>query len=190
MTIGLHASPCRYSDVSLPLTQRAGCVTYFSAAVGRLASALRPRYHFVPGGNGFYERTPYRNHNTLQEKPRQVTRFIAVASQTNQTKAKSLYAFTISPMSFLSDDELCVQPSAVTDFPYTFRDMAGPGPRGAYGPPGGPGGGPFPGAMDGGMQPGGYFFSPQDRSRKRPFEDGGRRPPRDTRSEVRACLVA
>ncbi|KAF3220716.1 hypothetical protein TWF106_006137 [Orbilia oligospora] len=66
--------------------------------VQRLAQTLRPRYHFVSGGGGFYEREPYKNE--VREKDGQdaselVTRFIALADYGNEAKAKWMYAFKL-----------------------------------------------------------------------------------------------
>ncbi|KAL8727765.1 MAG: hypothetical protein Q9166_005820 [cf. Caloplaca sp. 2 TL-2023] len=68
--------------------------------VADLCSALRPRYHFGTSTDAFYEREPFFHQPTEKEpdiKP--VTRFISLASSTNASKRKSLYAFSIDPTS-------------------------------------------------------------------------------------------
>ncbi|KAK6544126.1 hypothetical protein TWF694_000834 [Orbilia ellipsospora] len=67
-------------------------------AIQRLTQGIRPRYHFVSGGGGFYEREPYKNE--VREKDGQdatelVTRFIALADYGNPSKAKWMYAFKL-----------------------------------------------------------------------------------------------
>ncbi|CAK5073418.1 unnamed protein product [Meloidogyne enterolobii] len=88
-----------------------------SKLLARLASGLRPRYHFA--GQGIhYERSPYRNHRVLLEPAQHVTRFIGLASVNNTNKQKWLYAFSCTPMRELSRDELVAQPDNSTEFPY------------------------------------------------------------------------
>jgi hypothetical protein len=90
-----------------------------SALMSRLASTLKPRYHFAGTEGIHYERAPYRNHEVLAEAAQQVTRFIALAEVANPSKAKWLYAFNITPMHQMSRQELVKQPEDVTEFPYT-----------------------------------------------------------------------
>ena len=59
-----------------------------SAAVSQLALSLQPRYHFCGLQGAFYERQPYRNHQTLQQVAKPVTRFIAMAPVGNPEKKK------------------------------------------------------------------------------------------------------
>ncbi|KAL3179311.1 hypothetical protein MRX96_038204 [Rhipicephalus microplus] len=73
-------------------------------------------------GDTYYERTPYRNHKVLQEQARHVTRFISLASVGNATKAKWLYAFSMDPMSSITNAELVKQPTDVTECPYEFSE--------------------------------------------------------------------
>lgn len=59
--------------------------------LAKLADGLRPRYHFVVGGDRFYEREPYRN--AVREKDGEgasetISRFIALADYGNVKKAK------------------------------------------------------------------------------------------------------
>ncbi|KAL7073260.1 hypothetical protein ACQ4LE_007326 [Meloidogyne hapla] len=88
-----------------------------SKLLARLASGLRPRYHFA--GQGIhYERSPYRNHRVLLEPAQHVSRFIGLAPVNNTNKQKWLYAFTCTPMRDLARDELVAQPDNSTEFPY------------------------------------------------------------------------
>lgn len=70
-----------------------------STWISHAAQLLRPRYHFVPGGDTFYERAPYVNerHKNDQTPDRRFTRFIALADFSNPAKAKALYAFSLDP---------------------------------------------------------------------------------------------
>ena len=56
--------------LTIPLTPQG------NKAISHLATALKPRYHFVFGP--YYERMPYRNHKILNEKCIQCTRFISL----------------------------------------------------------------------------------------------------------------
>ncbi|GMS79289.1 hypothetical protein PENTCL1PPCAC_1464, partial [Pristionchus entomophagus] len=85
--------------------------------LSRLASALKPRYHFAGMGT-HYERDPYRNHRVLLEPAQHVTRFIGLAGVGNEEKEKWIYAFSIQPMKKLIRSELTVQPPNSSEFPY------------------------------------------------------------------------
>ncbi|XP_023402587.1 CWF19-like protein 1 isoform X4 [Loxodonta africana] len=89
-----------------------------SALVSSLATALKPRYHFVALEKTYYERLPYRNHIVLQENAQHATRFIALANVGNLDKKKYLYAFSIIPMKLMDAAELVKQPPDVTENPY------------------------------------------------------------------------
>ncbi|KAL8946783.1 MAG: hypothetical protein Q9222_006867 [Ikaeria aurantiellina] len=66
--------------------------------VADLCSALRPRYHFTTSSNAFYEREPFFHPPTEKESDVEpITRFINLASSSNTSKQKSLYAFSIDP---------------------------------------------------------------------------------------------
>lgn len=71
-----------------------------SGPIAELAHLLRPRYHFVPGGDVFWEREPYRN------APRgsgsgddgaagPLSRFYALGDWGNAAKQKALFAFSL-----------------------------------------------------------------------------------------------
>ncbi|KAL9600748.1 MAG: hypothetical protein Q9219_002989 [cf. Caloplaca sp. 3 TL-2023] len=68
--------------------------------VADLCAALRPRYHFSTSSNVSYEREPF-FHNPSEKDPdtKPITRFISLASSTNPSKQKSIYAFNIDPTS-------------------------------------------------------------------------------------------
>eukprot|EP00116_Pleurobrachia_bachei_P001584 sb/3461846/ len=84
--------------------------------VSKLVNVLKPRYHFVAGPH--YERLPYRNHKILHERNQYCTRFISLGCAGNKTKCKWLYAFNITPLKHISDEELRKQPSETTENPY------------------------------------------------------------------------
>lgn len=89
-----------------------------SQLVSKLCLLMRPRYHFVGGYDVFYERHPFRNHKVLAENARHVTRFISISSVGNKSKAKWLYAFTITPAFVMDKNELNKQPIDVTENPF------------------------------------------------------------------------
>ena len=64
------------------------CSNVGSQAVSQLALTLRPRYHYAGTQGVFYERQPYRNHVTLKEPAKHVTRFLGLANVANKTKEK------------------------------------------------------------------------------------------------------
>lgn len=90
--------------------------------IAELATALRPRYHFAPGGQEFWEREPYRN--SMRENEGQgdvkVTRFLGIADWGNAAKAKALYAFSINPK-----DTAAPVPHNATGCPYKFDRKRG-----------------------------------------------------------------
>lgn len=88
-----------------------------SKLVSKLARCVLPRYHFVPSEEEFFEREPYRNHQTAQEQPKLVTRFLSVAAVA-KPKQKWLYAFNIVPARWLTRDEVNAQPDDATENPY------------------------------------------------------------------------
>ncbi|CAI4231518.1 unnamed protein product [Auanema sp. JU1783] len=88
-----------------------------SKLISRLATALKPRYHFA--GNGIhYERQPYRNHRVLLEAAQHCTRYIGLADVGNAENQKWIYAFSLKPMKRLSREELTMQPPNSSEFPY------------------------------------------------------------------------
>nr|CDJ80949.1 Cwf19 and Cwf19 protein domain containing protein [Haemonchus contortus] len=88
-----------------------------SRLISRLASGLKPRYHFA-GMGVHYERQPYRNHRVLLEPAQHVTRFIGLAPIVNDKKQKWLYAFSIQPLRKMTREELTMQPPNSSEFPY------------------------------------------------------------------------
>uniref|UniRef100_A0A0N5C777 CWF19-like protein 1 homolog n=1 Tax=Strongyloides papillosus TaxID=174720 RepID=A0A0N5C777_STREA len=88
-----------------------------STLISQVATALKPRYHFA-GLHCHYERTPYRNHRVLLDSAQHVTRFIALNSVNNELKEKWLYAFSMTPLTKMSRNELVAQPDIVSEFPY------------------------------------------------------------------------
>lgn len=92
-----------------------------SLLISQLVKEIKPRYHFTSSHESYYERNPYRNHQILAEATRHVTRFISIANVGNKTKAKWLYAFSISPANLMDKEELIKQPTDVTENP--FLDM-------------------------------------------------------------------
>ncbi|KAI1329552.1 CwfJ C-terminus 1-domain-containing protein-like protein [Xylariaceae sp. FL0255] len=67
--------------------------------IADLCAALKPRYHFSASpGAFFYEREPFLHPNLEPDTDNKaVTRFLSLAPFGNSDKAKSLYAFNITP---------------------------------------------------------------------------------------------
>ncbi|BFZ64968.1 hypothetical protein YB2330_006130 [Saitoella coloradoensis] len=86
-------------------------------AVAQLASAVRPRYHFVGSqGNLFYEREPFRNIKRADEDADpHVTRFISLGNVGNPEKIKWFYGFNVVPNQLAPQHE----PATTTAYPYT-----------------------------------------------------------------------
>ncbi|KAL8716004.1 MAG: hypothetical protein Q9220_000671 [cf. Caloplaca sp. 1 TL-2023] len=84
--------------------------------VADLCSTLRPRYHFTTSSNAFYEREPF-FHPPSEKEPdlKSITRFISLASSSNPTKQRSLYAFAIDP----STSAPLTLPPGTTASPFT-----------------------------------------------------------------------
>ncbi len=59
-----------------------------SEAISYLAMQIKPRYHFSATQNVFFERIPYRNHQVLMEKEKNVTRFLALGKANPKNKPK------------------------------------------------------------------------------------------------------
>ena len=86
--------------------------------LSRLALKIKPRYYFCGVEGIHYERTPYRNHQVLQESSQHVTRFISLAKVGNTKKLKWLYAFNVCPMAHMPVVKLVEQPAVVTPCPF------------------------------------------------------------------------
>ncbi|GAO49712.1 hypothetical protein SAICODRAFT_10313 [Saitoella complicata NRRL Y-17804] len=84
--------------------------------VAQLATAVRPRYHFVGSqGNLFYEREPYRNIKRADEEADpHVARFISLGNVGNPEKIKWFYGFNIVP-----NQTPQPEPATTTAYPYT-----------------------------------------------------------------------
>jgi hypothetical protein len=92
------------------------------AHISELAASLKPRYHFSSSVDFFYEREPY-FHAPTQDAPdyRPVTRFISLAAHGNESKQKSLYAFTLQP----TVDVTAPLPAGATASPFSSAQMNG-----------------------------------------------------------------
>lgn len=90
-----------------------------SPVLSKIATTLKPRYHFAGMNDRFYERQPYRNHRVLAESSRHTTRFVGLGKFLSVRKSRSLYAFQIVPMSKLSRAKLVEQSADTTEFPYS-----------------------------------------------------------------------
>ncbi|KAJ8123845.1 hypothetical protein ONZ43_g296 [Nemania bipapillata] len=70
-----------------------------SEEIAELCAALKPRYHFSASPTAFfYEREPFLHSPTDDGSDKKaITRFISLAPFGNSSKAKALYAFSITP---------------------------------------------------------------------------------------------
>ncbi|VEL29607.1 unnamed protein product [Protopolystoma xenopodis] len=96
---------------------------FASSSMSRLASLMRPRYHFAASEGVFYERPPYRNHRVLQEKATNVTRFIGLAKVKNSENLKYLYALKLVPLEQMKREDVILQPPDTTENPYIMMDF-------------------------------------------------------------------
>jgi hypothetical protein len=91
--------------------------TFGSECISRLAQTLKPRYHFSALHDLYYERLPYHN-STIYGREIHSTRFIALAKCNKKNKPKFLYAFNITPMSYMDRKELIKFIPETTQSPY------------------------------------------------------------------------
>lgn len=92
-----------------------------SQMLAELAYFLKPRYHFSGLKDIFYERPPYRNSsdNSGRVRSSHTTRFIGLAKVGNIGKNKWLYAANLTPLSDLSEAEICQSTTDETACPYS-----------------------------------------------------------------------
>ncbi|KAJ0174158.1 hypothetical protein K1T71_010304 [Dendrolimus kikuchii] len=83
-----------------------------------LAIHIKPRYHFVPSTQKYYERQPYRNQNMHQDYRECATRFIALAPVGNKAKEKWIYACSLQPISKMRMTDLLQSTTDETPCPY------------------------------------------------------------------------
>jgi hypothetical protein len=86
--------------------------------IADLCAALKPRYHFSPSAEFFYEREPF-FHAPSPDAPefKPVTRFISLAPHGNPKKQKALYAFTLQS----TIDPTAPLPVGTTASPFVAR---------------------------------------------------------------------
>lgn len=83
-----------------------------------LAIHIKPRYHFVPSKDKFFERQPYRNQSMHQDYRECATRFIALAPVGNNLKEKWIYACSLQPISKMRMTDLLQATTDETPCPY------------------------------------------------------------------------
>lgn len=96
-----------------------------SDSIAELCAALKPRYHFAPSPDEFfYEREPFFHppSGDQTEPSTEVTRFISMAPYGNASKAKSMYAFS------LSREPLATLPQGSTVSPFMPQGKKRPAP--------------------------------------------------------------
>ncbi|CAG9795733.1 unnamed protein product [Diatraea saccharalis] len=83
-----------------------------------LSIHIKPRYHFVPSVDKYYERQPYRNQSVHQDYRECATRFIALAPVGNKMKEKWIYACSLQPISKMRMTDLLQATTDETPCPY------------------------------------------------------------------------
>ncbi|KAL4715033.1 hypothetical protein ACJJTC_003184 [Scirpophaga incertulas] len=83
-----------------------------------LSIHVKPRYHFVPSTNKYYERQPYRNQSIHQDYRECATRFIALAPVGNKMKEKWIYACSLQPITKMRMTDLLQVTTDETPCPY------------------------------------------------------------------------
>ncbi|CAH2042361.1 unnamed protein product, partial [Iphiclides podalirius] len=107
--MGIEQDECQKMDVEKD---------HLSNLVAWLAMHIKPRYHFVPSANKYYERQPYRNQSVHQDYRECATRFIALASVGNKVKEKWIYACSLQPISTMRMTDLLQGTTDETPCPY------------------------------------------------------------------------
>jgi len=86
--------------------------------ISKLATQLKPRYHFVGLENIFYKRPPYTN-----EKVPYITRLIAIGKvpkDSTPTNQQYIFALQVKNVESMTQEELSVKTSDTTANPYTI----------------------------------------------------------------------
>ncbi|XP_072942525.1 CWF19-like protein 1 [Epargyreus clarus] len=92
--------------------------THLSDLVAWLAIHVKPRYHFVPSLDKFFERQPYRNQSVHQDYKECATRFIALAPVGNKEKEKWIYACSLQSITKMRMTDLLQATTDETACPY------------------------------------------------------------------------
>ena len=79
---------------------------YASGNVSAVVESLMPRYHFAAKENMFYEREPFTIGRREDVSVDRVCRFIGLAEMGNKDKQRWFYAMNLTPLQYLSGDEL------------------------------------------------------------------------------------
>lgn len=99
-----------------------------SKLISFLSMGVRPRYHFCGMNNKHFEKPPFRLPAQNSRSIEAVSRFIALAKQSNTTKSKFLYALNVAPLSTMRLTDLMQQSTDEVECPYIaidFSDVAG-----------------------------------------------------------------
>ncbi|XP_045777276.1 CWF19-like protein 1 [Maniola jurtina] len=89
-----------------------------SDLIAWLSIHIKPRYHFVPSAEKYYERQPYRNQSVHQDYKECATRFFALAPVGNKNKEKWIYACSLQPISKMRMTDLLQSTTDETPCPY------------------------------------------------------------------------
>ncbi|XP_064073797.1 CWF19-like protein 1 isoform X2 [Vanessa tameamea] len=89
-----------------------------SDLISWLSIHVKPRYHFAPSSEKYFERQPYRNQSVHQDYKECATRFIALAPVGNKTKEKWIYACSLQPITKMRMTDLLQSTTDETACPY------------------------------------------------------------------------
>ncbi|XP_068620334.1 CWF19-like protein 1 isoform X2 [Battus philenor] len=107
--VGIEQDDCQKMNVKKECT---------SDLISWLAIHIKPRYHFVPSTDKYYERQPYRNQSIHQDYRECATRFIGLAPVGNKVKEKWIYACSLQPISKMRMTDLLQATTDETMCPY------------------------------------------------------------------------
>ncbi|KAK9722796.1 hypothetical protein K7432_002418 [Basidiobolus ranarum] len=98
-----------------------------SSNIAKVASALKPRYHFATLEKVFFEREPYKNELLTKDGSlsQRVTRFIGLGEMGNTLKTRWFYAMNVVPTLHLTFDVLTTVPPNSTDCPFSKHPSQG-----------------------------------------------------------------
>ncbi|CAG9564051.1 unnamed protein product [Danaus chrysippus] len=106
---GIQQDDCQKADVE---------PEKLSDLISWLAIHIKPRYHFVPSKEKYYERQPYRNQSVHQDYKEGATRFIALAPVGNKVKEKWIYACSLQPINKMRMTDILQSTTDETSCPF------------------------------------------------------------------------
>lgn len=95
-----------------------------SKLISFLSLGVKPRYHFCGLNNKHFEKAPFRFPAQNARSIEAVSRFIALAKQSNTTKSKFLYALNIAPLGTMRLTDLMQASTDEIECPYLAIDFS------------------------------------------------------------------